>query len=75
MSKPSLTRTSEMQNCLRALDRLQSAISASGDVIYEWDLATDRIDFTGDTSSLFGALDAVVPETGEQLQARVTSPC
>jgi diguanylate cyclase (GGDEF)-like protein len=60
-----------MQNCLRALDRLQSAIRASGDVIYEWDLATDRIDFTGDTSSLFGALDAAVPVTGEQLQARI----
>jgi len=71
VSKTLSTRNPEMHNGLEALARLQSAIQASGDVVYEWDLATDRISFSGDIFSLFGTHNAAVPETGEQLQARI----
>lgn len=57
--------------CRQALDRLASALRASGDVVYEWDLATDRLTFFGDVSALFAGAAEPVPATGEALQARI----
>src|SRR3546814_16046678 len=47
------------------------AIRASGDVLYEWDLASDRLAFFGDVSTLFTGGPLPVPATGEALHARI----
>src|SRR3546814_5795393 len=47
------------------------AIRASGDVLYEWDLASDRLAFFGDVSTLLTGGPLPVPATGEALQARI----
>ena len=36
------------------LDRLQTALFASGDVVYDWDLIDDLITWVGRTEALFG---------------------
>ncbi|WP_420345443.1 putative bifunctional diguanylate cyclase/phosphodiesterase [Pelagibius sp.] len=54
------------------LGRLRAAIRASGDVVYDWDLATDRIVFGGDVEALFESNDLPVPRSGEELQLRVS---
>jgi diguanylate cyclase (GGDEF)-like protein len=59
------------EDCLQALTRLETALRASGDVVYEWDLATDQLVFTGDVTSLFSADGSGPPKTGEALQARI----
>lgn len=62
---------SREDDCQQALARLETAVRASGDVVYEWDLASDRIAFFGDISALFSAGPASIPDTGEALQARI----
>ena len=71
MHKAAATGTLSKDDCHRALARLETALRASGDVVYEWDLASDRIAFTGDLGSLFGAVLSRLPATGEELQARI----
>jgi len=66
-----VTKDMAKDDCLQALSRLEAAIRASGDVVYEWDLATDRIVFSGDITSLFDAEGAAVPKTGEAMQAKI----
>jgi diguanylate cyclase (GGDEF)-like protein len=66
-----VNRNLAKDDCLQALARLETAIHASGDVVYEWDLATDRIVFSGDITSLFDAEGAAVPATGEEMQAKI----
>jgi diguanylate cyclase (GGDEF)-like protein len=53
------------------LARLQAAIEASGDVLYDWDLATDELNWSGASSGLFGGLSAHMPVTGEVLNGRI----
>lgn len=53
------------------LAQLQAAIQASGDLVYTWDLATDRIAWIGGTAHVFGANGAPVPETGDQFNGRI----
>ena len=67
--KAAVPKDVALQDCQQALSRLETALRASGDLIYEWDLATDRIVFSGDISSLFIGSDA--PPSGEALQARI----
>jgi diguanylate cyclase (GGDEF)-like protein len=62
---------SAADDCRRALAHLEAALRASGDVVYEWDLATDRVTFFGDVSALFAGAAGPLPVTGEALQARI----
>jgi len=71
VSRPAVPGISADDECQQALARLQTAIRASGDVVYEWDLATDRLTFFGDVSSLFAGAQQTPPATGEALQARI----
>lgn len=71
VDKTAVGKTMTREDCLRALSRLEAAIRASGDVVYEWDLATDEIVFSGDITSLFDAEGRTVPRSGEDLQARI----
>lgn len=50
-------------------DVVLSALAASGDVLYVWDLTSDKIAFFGNTEYLFGS-GAVVPD-GASLRARL----
>ncbi len=56
---------------LTQLARLRAALEASGDVVYDWDLATDRLTWNGCSALYFGADEKAVPTTGEALNARV----
>ncbi|HEY9549810.1 MAG TPA: EAL domain-containing protein, partial [Kiloniellaceae bacterium] len=71
MTRPSNLGSTREADCQQALSRLETAIRASGDVLYEWDLASDRIAFFGDFASLFAGGRGPVPATGEDLQARI----
>jgi diguanylate cyclase (GGDEF)-like protein len=46
-------------------------LKASGDIAYEWDLASDRITWCGDPSRFFGIEQDKVPSSGEGLHHRV----
>lgn len=56
---------------LERLERLRVAIEASGDLVYTWDLATDKIEWAGSSESVFGADGAGVPVTGDHFNGRV----
>ncbi|MGF1629079.1 MAG: putative bifunctional diguanylate cyclase/phosphodiesterase [Kiloniellaceae bacterium] len=71
MIRPAAIGTRVNDDCQQALSRLETALRASGDIVYEWDLATDRIDFTGDITSLFAGGKVQTPATGEDLQTRI----
>ena len=71
MTKPAAPEARAKDDCRQALSRLETAIRASGDVVYEWDLASDQIVFTGDISALFDADGKIVPRSGEEMQARI----
>ena len=71
MTRPAANGTRVNDDCPRAMTPLETALRASGDIVYEWDLASDRIVFTGDTTSLFDSGKAKVPATGEDLQTRI----
>ena len=51
------------------LDRLQTALFASGDVVYDWDLIDDSITWVGRTEALFGGDLSVA--TGDAFNERV----
>ena len=53
------------------LARLRSAIEASGDVVYDWDLATDRINWIGRVSAIFGMSESAVPQSGDRYNGRI----
>ena len=45
---------------------------ASGDVIYDWDLASDTISWSGDVESLFGARQDGTPTTADAFHGRIS---
>ena len=51
------------------LDRLQTALFASGDVVYDWDLIDDSITWVGRTEALFGGTLSIA--TGDAFNERV----
>ncbi|OUS11644.1 hypothetical protein A9Q97_07140 [Rhodospirillales bacterium 47_12_T64] len=56
---------------LSQLDQMATALEASGDVMYEWDLATDSLMWLGRVSTLFGLDDKLVPISGEIFHNRI----
>lgn len=53
------------------LARLRAAIMAAGDIVYEWDVASDTIIWHGNVNSLFDGENNDVPATGERLSTRI----
>jgi len=51
--------------------RLRGAIEASGDIVYEWDLATDGLKWTGLVAALFGGGLEILPPTGDGLNGLI----
>ncbi|KKJ77854.1 hypothetical protein WH95_05360 [Kiloniella litopenaei] len=56
---------------LSLLDQMTTALESSGDVMYEWDLATDSLMWLGRAASLFGLEDNLIPATGETYHNRI----
>jgi len=52
-------------------DWLQRAVEAAGDLLYDWDLATDKITWIGSATEIFGIPDASGIATGESLVNRI----
>lgn len=55
---------------IRELRRWRTALEASGDLAYEWDLATGAIRWIGDPTDFFGS-EAEAPPSGEALNRRL----
>ena len=49
-----MLRSSEPKEGQSELVRIRAAIEASGDILYDWDLATDRLLLLGATDAVFG---------------------
>ena len=58
------TSTEQMQAAI-------AAILASGDLVYTWDLATDRIDWIGAVGPVFGTQGTAVPQSGDHFNGRI----
>ena len=57
---------------LTELARLRAAVEASGDLVYDWDLATDRITWVGRLETVFGGDDvAAAPRQGDGYKGRI----
>src|SRR5262249_41874881 len=52
-------------------DRLRAALHAAREVAYEWDLASDRVDWFGDAAALFCLKPDEVPQTVAAFDALV----
>jgi len=61
---------SEPLRVQRPLEWLRQAIEAAGDIVYEWDLASDEITWVGRFTEVFGG-EHMLPRTGEALNARL----
>jgi len=66
-----LLQSVDIESDLAELERLRAAIEASGDLAYDWDLATDRIDWIGRAADVFGVDSAVIPYTGDRFSGRI----
>ncbi len=55
------------------LDRLRTALDASGDVVYEWDLATDKLHWSANAKQAFGLSEAVDIATRAGYVAHINS--
>ncbi|MFQ5958658.1 MAG: putative bifunctional diguanylate cyclase/phosphodiesterase [Alphaproteobacteria bacterium] len=55
------------------LERLRTALDASGDVIYEWDLATDAVVWSVNANQRFGLPDTLDISTQAQFVTRINS--
>lgn len=51
--------------------RLEAALTAAGDVAYDWDLTTDEIAWTGSVAAMLGIADGAVIGTGRALAGRL----
>ncbi|GIK98919.1 MAG: GGDEF-domain containing protein [Alphaproteobacteria bacterium] len=49
---------------------LHRAIEAAGDIVYEWDLASDQVTWIGRVADVFGG-EAMLPRTGDAFNARL----
>lgn len=46
---------------------LSDILLATGDLYYEWDLTSDRLVWHGESAAIFGAAEAALPATGQDL--------
>ncbi|MHA1153552.1 MAG: putative bifunctional diguanylate cyclase/phosphodiesterase [Alphaproteobacteria bacterium] len=66
-----MLRSVDIENDLAELERLRAAIEASGDLAYDWDLATDTVDWIGRAADVFGVDSAAAPQTGDRYSGRI----
>ncbi len=63
--------SAQRQESLAEAERLRTAIEASGDLVYDWDLATDRIEWFGRAARVFGEGRSAMPLCGDRFNGRV----
>ena len=63
-----MLRSVDIENDLAELERLRAAIEASGDLAYDWDLATDKLDWIGRAADVFGA---AAPQSGDRYSGHI----
>src|SRR3546814_17468091 len=66
VNRPAVSGISAEADCQKALASLEMAIRAYGDVLYEWDLASDRLAFLVAVSTLFPGGPLPLPSTGRR---------
>ena len=66
-----MLRSVDIEKDLAELERLRAAIEASGDLAYDWDLATDKVDWIGRAADVFGVGSAAAPQTGDRYSGRI----
>ena len=66
-----MLRSSDPTEGYSELVRIRAAIEASGDILYDWDLATDKLVLLGATAAVFGQDVADLPTSGEGLNAQI----
>ena len=66
-----MTGSAQRQEGLAEAERLRTAIEASGDLVYDWDLATDRIEWFGQVGRVFGEGRSAMPLSGDRFNGRV----
>ena len=67
-----MLQANENASAMIELARLKSAIRASGDVVYDWDLASDAISWSGNVLALFNAVDKSVPGNADAFHSRIS---
>ena len=71
---PQAIETNQLTGAERAeLDRLRTALEASGDVVYEWDLAADAIYWSANAKQAFGLPASANISSRAQFLARISS--
>lgn len=68
-----MQRSPNSDHTLAELVRVQSAIKASGDLLYDWDLASDELSWSGALDRLFGAAPHMIPSSGDTFH-RLVNP-
>ena len=63
-----MRQSAETDRGLAELTGFRAAFEASGDVLYDWDLATDGLVLTGAPAGLFGTRAGDQPGSGESFQ-------
>jgi diguanylate cyclase (GGDEF)-like protein len=60
-------RSVKQGRSLSELAGVLAAVEAAGDVLYDWDVATDRLRWAGAASGLFGEGQQDLPRSGEEI--------
>jgi diguanylate cyclase (GGDEF)-like protein len=66
-----VSRSAKRKDSLSELTRILTAIEASGDVLYDWDLVSDRLQWRGMAGRLFGATHRALPQSGDEIHSRI----
>ncbi len=67
-----MTRSESTKHLLDEIGRLRSAIDASGDVLYDWDLAADSIIWAGRSVDMLGVSAESLPDSGDGWNLRLS---
>lgn len=67
-----MTRSESTKHLLDEIGRLRSNINASGDILYDWDLAADTICWTGCAADVFGTAVESLPSSGDLWSGKVS---
>lgn len=66
-----MSRSARNKEIAAQQTRIAAALEASGDVVYEWDLAADSLSFSGPAGRLFELSAAEIPDTIDSFQNRI----
>ncbi len=62
----------EHESGLSELSRLRAAVEASGDIVYDWDLATNSMNWMGPAAALFDLAGSSLPRTADDFHSLIS---